>query len=86
MGTCTQGSGTRTGTRYLGTAMVRIQTYHEQYCRTEYFAKKIWVRLLKVVRRTPSLGTAKVRLVYKINSPVLKFIKPPFLRYDQFNV
>ena len=27
MGTHTQGSGTRTGTRYLGTAMVCTQTY-----------------------------------------------------------
>ena len=30
--------GTRTG--YLGTAMVRTLTYHEQCCRTGYFIKK----------------------------------------------
>ena len=40
MGTRTEGSGTRTGTGYLGTAMVHTLTYHEQCCRTGYAVKK----------------------------------------------
>ena len=63
MGTRTEGLGTHTG--YLGTAMVRTLTYHEQCCRTGYFIIFFWVRLVKMVRRTSILGTAMVRPVYK---------------------
>ena len=66
MGTRTQGSGTRTGTGYLGTAMVRTLTYHEQCCRTGYAVKKNRVRLQEMVRRTPILGTSEVRRFKKL--------------------